>query len=303
MRVFSYLIAFCFLTFSKSYSLDFVNIDEGVYVHFGKQEDSNKFNLGDIANIGFIIGSDSIAVIDTGSSVKIGKKMFNKIREISQIPISHIIITHSHPDHFFGTEAFMKNKPKIIGHENLNRSLLNNFDFYKALQFNLTKDESIKSTKLFLADKIIKKNKSLTINLGNRNLIIKAWASGHTDNDLSVYDEKSKIFWSENIFVKRIPSIRASIKGWRKNLEEILELDINKIIPGHGPIMTKKEAINPMINYFDQLISEVRKFHETNKSLDFVLKNISQNNKQKWLLFNEYHFTNTTKTYTELEWE
>ena len=59
--------------------------------------------------------------------------------------------------------------------------------------------------------------------------------------------------------------------------------------------MTKKEAINPMINYFDQLISEVRKFHETNKSLDFVLKNISQNNKQKWLLFNEYHFTNTTK--------
>ena len=106
MRVFSYLIAFCFLTFSKSYSLDFVNIDEGVYVHFGKQEDSNKFNLGDIANIGFIIGSDSIAVIDTGSSVKIGKKMFNKIREISQIPISHIIITHSHPDHFFWDRSF-----------------------------------------------------------------------------------------------------------------------------------------------------------------------------------------------------
>ena len=44
-----------------------------------------------------------------------------------------------------------------------------------------------------------------------------------------------------------------------KNLEEILELDINKIIPGHGPIMTK-EAINPMINYFDQLISEVENF-------------------------------------------
>ena len=38
MRVFSYLIAFKFLTFSISYSLDFVNIDEGVYVHFGKQE-------------------------------------------------------------------------------------------------------------------------------------------------------------------------------------------------------------------------------------------------------------------------
>ena len=70
------------------------------------------------------------------------------------------------------------------------------FEFYKALQFNLTKDESLKTTKLILADKFVKKNETLKINLGDRNLIIKAWSSGHTDNDLSVYDENSKVFWS-----------------------------------------------------------------------------------------------------------
>ena len=53
----------------------------------------------------------------------------------------------------------MKDKPIIIGHENLNRSLINNFEFYKALQFNLTKDESLKTTKLILADKFVKKMK------------------------------------------------------------------------------------------------------------------------------------------------
>ena len=120
--------------------------------------------------------------------------MYKKIREISKLPISHIVITHSHPDHFLGTEALMKDKPIIIGHENLNRSLINNFEFYKALQFNLTKDESLKTTKLILADKFVKKNETLKINLGDRNLIIKAWSSGHTDNDLSVYDENSKKF-------------------------------------------------------------------------------------------------------------
>ena len=83
--------------------------------------------------------------------------MYKMIKKISKLPISHIIITHSHPDHFMGTEAFIKDKPIIIGHENLNRSLINNFEFYKALQFNLTKDESIKSTKLVLANKLIKK--------------------------------------------------------------------------------------------------------------------------------------------------
>ena len=83
-------------------------------------------------------------------------------------------------------------------------------------------------------------------------------AGGHTDNDLSVYDENSKIFWSENIFVDRVPSIRASIKGWYKNLIEILKLDIKKIIPGHGPILPQYQF--PMLNYFDQLINEVRGF-------------------------------------------
>ena len=303
MKNFILLFYFFFFSFSLSFSLEFVNVENGVYVHFGKQEDSNKKNLGDIANIGFIIGSKSIAIIDTGSSVKIAKSMLKKIRQISIKPISHIIITHSHPDHFFGTEALIESKPIIIGHENLNRSLINNFDYYKALQFSLTKDESIKKTKLILANKFVEKNKSLKVNLGNRTLTIKAWSSGHTDNDLSVYDKNSKIFWSENIFVNRIPSIRASVKGWRKNLEEILKLDIEKIIPGHGPIMSKTEAISPMLDYFDQLISEVRKFHRSNKSLNHALQNINQDNKQNWLLYEDYHMTNTTKAFTELEWE
>ena len=169
--------------------------------------------------------------------------MLKKIKKTSKLPISHIIITHSHPDHFLGTEALIADNPIIIGHENLNRSLINNFDFYKALQFNLTKDESLKTTNLILANKFVKKNQTLKINLGGRNLIIRAWSSGHTDNDLSIYDENSKIFWSENIFVDRIPSIRASILGWRKNLSEIQKLDINKIVPGHGPVSYLNDVI------------------------------------------------------------
>ena len=88
-----------------------------------------------------------------------------------------------------------------------------------------------------------------------------------------------------------------------KKFKEIQELDINKIVPGHGPIISKKEAISPMIDYFDQLIFDIRNFHKSNKSLDFVLKNISQENKQGWLLFNDYHMGNITKAFTELEWE
>ena len=119
------------------------------------------------------------------------------------------------------------------------------------------------------------------------------------------------IIWSENVFVKRTPSIRASIIGWKKNLEDIMKMDIKLIVPGHGKAISKIEAIKPMMNYFDRLIEQVRNFHVNNRSLQESINSILQKeilnpskvNKENWVLFTEYHYTNVTKAFTELEWE
>ena len=299
----SYIIIFFFLSYGNCLSFEVEEVVDGLFVHFGKQEDSNTINKGDIANIGFIIGSKSIAVIDTGGTPEIGKSLLKKIKEISKLPISHIIITHSHPDHFFGTQELINNKTIILGHEKLERALINNFEFYKNLQFNLIKQESIKQAKLIVPNQTVKVGSIETIDIGNREIEIQAWKSGHTDNDLSIYDKKTKFFWSENIFIQRIPSIRASIKGWKSNLDETLKMDIDSIVPGHGPLKKKNEAIEPMMNYFNRLIKEVRKFHKTGKTLKETQNHAAPKNKERWLLFDSYHNSNVTKTYTELEWE
>ena len=44
MKIFLFLLTFFFIIFSRSFSFELENIDEGVYIHFGKQEDSNKLN-------------------------------------------------------------------------------------------------------------------------------------------------------------------------------------------------------------------------------------------------------------------
>lgn len=297
------ILFFFILNFKNSLSFEVNQVAEGLYVHFGEQNDSNEKNKGDIANIGFIVGSKSIAVIDTGGTPEIGVRLLKKNKETSSLPISHIIITHSHPDHFFGTEAFINDKVKIIGHEKLERALITNFEFYKNLQFNLIKEESIKKARLILPNQTVKVGSIETIDIGNRKIEIKAWKSGHTDNDLSIFDKQTNFFWSENIFVNRVPSIRASVKGWKSNLDEILKMDIDTIIPGHGPLKKKNEAIEPMMNYFDRLIKEVRKFHKTGKTLKDAQNRAAPKNKEKWLLFDFYHSSNVTKTFTELEWE
>ena len=58
-------------------------IADGVYVHIGKHENFyEENNAGDIANIGFIIGDDSIAVIDTGGSHQIGEALRLAIKKM-----------------------------------------------------------------------------------------------------------------------------------------------------------------------------------------------------------------------------
>ena len=65
---------------TKSFSFNLTEVVKGIFVHFGAQEETNKKNLGDIANIGFIVGDESIMVIDTGGTPRIGEKLLKKIR-------------------------------------------------------------------------------------------------------------------------------------------------------------------------------------------------------------------------------
>ncbi len=78
-------------------------------------------NLGDIANIGFVIGDKGVAVIDTGGSVPIGE--IARHRAHTTKPILHVINTHEHSDHVFGNAAFEGLGATFVGDHNLPRAL------------------------------------------------------------------------------------------------------------------------------------------------------------------------------------
>ena len=63
---------------SQGIELKFIETKPGLFVHYGKHEDSNNKNLGDIANVSFLIGEKSVVVIDAGSSKLLGKKLLKK---------------------------------------------------------------------------------------------------------------------------------------------------------------------------------------------------------------------------------
>lgn len=283
-------------------SLDIEQIAPGVFVHFGPQQVPDRVNHGEIANIGFIIGTSCVAVIDSGGSPQQGAALKATIRAVTDKPVCYVINTHVHPDHIYGNAAFKDSQAHFIGHRNLARAMAMRGPHYLAkapelLGIRLTADDIIPP------DMTVTKH--MTINLGNRELMLTAHPTAHTDNDLTVYDKKTGTLWlSDLLFLDHIPVIDGSLKGWLAELERLKKQHYRFVIPGHGPLITDwPAAMQAEYHYLTTLQTEIRDMIRQGKFLEQALETVGVSERHNWQLFDYYHRKNVTAAFAELEWE
>ncbi|MCP4877303.1 MAG: quinoprotein relay system zinc metallohydrolase 2 [Gammaproteobacteria bacterium] len=279
--------------------LEFVEVAPGIYLHLGKHEEMSVDNLGDIANIGFIVGTESVAVIDPGGSPQLGIAMRDAIRDLTGLPVSHVILTHIHPDHIFGGSAFA-DVEFIVAHRNFVRALAQRGDYYREGYSALFVDENMPTSlqpTMEVADK-------LRIDLGERRLIVRAHKTAHTDNDLSIFDSVTRTLWaSDLIFAQRIPSLDGSLTGWLKAMDELAVLQADLVIPGHGRPGSWATVAEPQQRYLNLLLSETREMIARNARLSDAVDKVAAEESKSWILYDSHHRGNVTKAHTELEWE
>ncbi|MFC5441984.1 quinoprotein relay system zinc metallohydrolase 2 [Rhizobium halophytocola] len=275
----------------------------GVFVHEGKVEEVSPDNAGDIANLGFVIGDTSVAVIDAGSSRQIAEVLYAAIRTVTEKPISHLVLTHMHPDHVMGAAVFREAGATIVGAATLPRALADRAETYNENTRRDMGDRAFLGTTIVMPDRLVEGG--MQIDLGRRRLVLQTWPTAHTTNDLTVLDaDTGMLFAGDLLFDRHTPSLDGSLIGWLAVLDDMKTLDARRVVPGHGrPLLPFPDALEPEKRYLDTLARDTRAAIAAGSPLSAATKGIAAGERENWRLFDLYNPRNATTAYTELEWE
>ena len=277
-------------------------VADGVFVRRGPHTEADPENHNGIANIGFIIGQDAVLVIDPGGSLADGRWLRSEIRKRTEKPIRHVVVSHVHPDHCFGTSAFQGDEPNVIGHHGLAAALQARGDFYRERLAEILSPEDV--GEIVLPSQEVGAE-GAEIDLGGRTIRLTAHETAHTTCDLTMIDSASGLlFAADLLFVERVPSLDGSLLGWLDELQKLRALRAPKAVPGHGPaVVETATALAGLERYLVSLRDETRKAISDGMGIEEAVETVAQSERGRWALFDEYNGRNVTQAYKELEWE
>ena len=213
---------------------------------------------------GFYIGDDSVLLIDAKMDKKSQDQVIEKIKDITDKPITYLINTHSDGDHVRGNR-FSPGTLTIIAHENCRK------EFFHPQRDGSPSEWNDPELMPFIPSITFKER--LDLYLGSKKVELYYFGVGHTTGDAVVYfPEEKTAFVGDQLIIAR-PQLIHAYKGGNsfghvKNLTTMLEtLDAQQFCSGHDE-MSDRQGVQNHIDYMIKLQEKVQVSIENNKSLE-----------------------------------
>ena len=254
-----------------------------------------------VSNAGVIVGDDHLLVIDTLGQPLLVKAFMTAVRNtIGNKPFGRVVNTHQHSDHVGGNQFFVP--AEIVAHPFCRETIIQmaaalppGAKFEKHAGWaDGTEDRRQIVPGTTVTDKLTYYYNGTAVEIVHPGV-------AHTWGDLMVYLPDYKILFAGDIAVFSMTpwTHNAYVTEWLKVLDKIMGMDIETIVPGHGPIGGKNELAE-VREYFLILTREARKRFDAGMSPGKAAADIKMGKFDNWIGA-ERNLLNTFRLYNEFD--
>ena len=245
-----------------------------------------------ISNAGFLVDDAGLLVIDALMAPSMTRAFVETMRGVSQAPFRHLVNTHMHPDHTNGNQ-FIEGA-EIVAQEQCREEM----EAAAALEATQAagRPAGDRGEKPFWIqqawwDELAEVEPTLpqttfqdrlTLRYGETEARLSHHGPAHTLGDSMVYFPDSKVLFSGDLaFFYAMPLCRGHMPNWVRICDIIREMEIETIIPGHGPVGGKRE-LQDMQEFMQFMVDQTRDCFANGLSEEDAAKAIDIGDWAKW---------------------
>ena len=211
-------------------------------------------------NSGIIVGDDSVMVIDAQATPSLARQVIQKVRSVTDKPISHLVLSHYHAVRVLGAAEYkasniiMSSKARSMVVERGQEDWDSEFDRFPRL---FKGHEEISG----LTWPTTTFDKKMSLFLGKRRVDLYFLGRAHTAGDIVIHVPDSNVLFTGDIVEYKSACYcgDAHLQEWPKTLGKIAKFQAVSLVPGRGDALTDPRQINDAIELTEDFVTSTFK--------------------------------------------
>jgi len=209
-------------------------------------------------NTGIVVGDDAVMVIDTQATPVMAQDVVRRIREVTDLPIRHVVLSHYHAVRVLGASGY--------GAQNIIASR-DTLDLIVERGEADMKSEIERFPRLFRAVESVPGltwptivfERRLSMRLGTLEVEILQLGRGHTKGDTVVWLPQEKILFSGDLveYAATPYTGDAYLSDWPATLDAIAALAPEKLVPGRGATLQNAHDVKAGLDGTRAFVTEM----------------------------------------------
>jgi glyoxylase-like metal-dependent hydrolase (beta-lactamase superfamily II) len=230
-----------------------------------------------VPNVGIVLGERAALVVDTGMGPRNGATVRRHADRLAQGRTLLLTLTHFHPEHGYGSQAFVDGPVHVYNREQLDELRQKGTAYLELFRtFGDSVAEQLEGVEL--VEPHVVYDGSSDLDLGGRTAQLRTWGLAHTRGDQIVFLPEERVLFTGDLVEERcfaifpwFPPDDVDVDGdrWIAVLHELERLDPAVVVPGHGEV-GGVETIVAAREYIELLRAETRRLAGEGRSEDEV---------------------------------